>query len=144
MFAGRPIVAIDDERRSCSVDAGVRDAILPVSIERGHVHDARPRIVSLQCNKGMPGSVVLTSVYGSGLERIIDIRLSGSGVDARILCPPSPRSIDAALSIAADATAGPRAIWLVSRSDSIFTDVLFYVLAPSGYASASGIGSHLL
>ena len=106
-----------------------------------------PRIVSFWNNQGLPGSVVLTSVVGTGFETVTELRFSGSGVLAQILCPPCADTIDLAISIAADAAPGPRAVLLLTARGLIASGssgALFYVLDPSGYTSASGIGSHLI
>jgi len=105
-----------------------------------------PRIVCFTSNHGIPGTIVLTSVLGTGLETVTEVRFSGSGVRAQILSPPGVDRIDVAISIAADATPGPRLILLpaTQSSGSESSGVLFYVLARSSHASASGIGSHLI
>jgi hypothetical protein len=106
------------------------------------------RIVRFENGQGVSGSVVLASVVGTCLETVTEIRFSGSGIQAQILRPPSADRIDVAISIAADAAPGPRAIQLLAtrggKSESDPSGALFHVLARSGYTSASGIGSHLI
>jgi hypothetical protein len=103
-----------------------------------------PRIVSFWNNQGAPSSIVLAAVVGTGFESVTAVRFSGSGVMARILRPPSADTIVVAITIATDAAPGPRAILLRTAQGLIETGALFYVLAQSGYTSASGIGGHLI
>jgi hypothetical protein len=107
-----------------------------------------PRIIGFATDQGTPGSVVRTSIIGTGLETVTAVHLSGSGVSARILRPPRRDRIDVAISIAADAAPGPRAVRLsparAGPKDREPVGVLFYVIAPTSYGTISGIGSHLL
>jgi hypothetical protein len=116
------------------------------------MRSSAPRIVRFSNNRGMPGSVVLTSAVGTGLETVTEVLFSGSGVQALIIRPPRPDAIDVAISISADATPGPRTALLAAgggersrgKGESEASAAQFYVLAPSSYAGRSGIGSHLL
>ena len=107
-----------------------------------------PRIAHFANNRGVSGSVVLTSLVGTDLATVTEVRFSGSGVQARILRPPCADRIDVAISIAADAAPGPRALLLPAvpggTSGSQVPGALFYVLPRSSYAGAGGIGSHLI
>jgi hypothetical protein len=91
---------------------------------------------------------VLTSIVGTNLETVTEVSFSGSGVRAQILRPPSANRVDVAISIAADAAPGPRAILLPATQggtgEGQFSGALFYVLARSSYAGTGGIGSHLI
>jgi hypothetical protein len=107
-----------------------------------------PRVFAFARNRGLPNSIVRTSVLGTGLQTVTALRFSGSGVLAVILGSLSADTLDVVISIAADAAPGPRALMLSSAqggfSASELSGAVFYVLAPSVYASASGIGSHLI
>ncbi len=107
-----------------------------------------PWIGGFANNRGAPGSVVITSAIGTGLETIREIRFSGSGVLAQILSPPRADRIDVAISIAADAFPGPRAVVLPGiQSDPTENGrlpALFYVLARSSYGGMIGIGGQLI
>jgi hypothetical protein len=103
-----------------------------------------PLIDSYSNNEGMPGSLVLTSFFGTGLETVMEVRFSGSGLLAQILRRQGVDTIDVAISIAADAALGPRGILLLTAQGLVDSKALFYVLAPSGYTRANGIGSHLI
>jgi hypothetical protein len=116
------------------------------------MRSSAPQIMRFSNNRGMPGSVVLTSAVGISLEGVTEVRFSGSGVQALIIRPPRPDAIDVAISISADAAPGPRAALLAvgrgegsgGKSEIEASAAQFYVLAPSSYAGRSGIGSHLL
>jgi len=99
-------------------------------------------------NRGAPGSVVITSAIGTGLETIREIRFSGSGVLAQILRPPRADRIDVAISIAADAAPGPRAVVLPAiqggATENEMLPAHFYVLARSSYGGMIGIGGQLI
>jgi hypothetical protein len=106
-----------------------------------------PRIWSLKDASAVQGSSLFTKAYGTGLDRVVAIRLSGSGVLAQILNVPSAAMIDLVFIISSDAAPGPRALHLITRqgiAGTAASSTLFYVLPRSGYMSTSGIGSHLL
>lgn len=107
-----------------------------------------PRIAYIANNRGVSGSLVSTSIVGVDLETVTEVRFSGSGVQARILRPPRADGIDVAISIAADAAPGPRALLLSAAPGGAVegqsSGTLFHVLARSSYAGAGGIGSHLI
>jgi hypothetical protein len=107
-----------------------------------------PQVFAFVSDRGLPNSIVRTSVLGTRLHTVTALRFSGSGILATILGSPSADTLDVAISIAADAAPGPRALLLSSAqggfSASELSGAVFYVLAPSGYTSAIGIGSHLI
>jgi hypothetical protein len=106
-----------------------------------------PRIVSLRDGAGVAGSVVVCSIIGTGLDTVTGVGFSGSGLVARMLLPPSAQTIVMAISIAADAAPGPRAVLLMSSHGAIAGESgrpLFHVLTRSSYRGAGGIGSHLI
>jgi hypothetical protein len=103
-----------------------------------------PLIDSYSNYQGVPGSLVLTSFFGTGLETVMEVRFSGAGVRAHILGRQGADTIDVAISVAADAAFGPRGILLLTAEGLVDGKALFYVLAPSGYTRGNGIGSHLI
>jgi hypothetical protein len=108
----------------------------------------RPQVFAFSSDRGLPNSIVRTSILGAGLRTVTALRFSGSGVLAVILGSPSADTLDVAISIAADAAPGPRALMLSflqgELSANEWSEAVFYVLTPSGYTSMSGIGSHLI
>jgi hypothetical protein len=107
----------------------------------------QPRIVFFRNNRGLPGTVVGAAITGTGFEMVTEIRFSGSGVTASVVLLPSADTIDLTISVAADALPGPRVVELHTAGGLIASEgaqAFFYVLGPAGYASASGIGTHLL
>lgn len=112
------------------------------------MRSSQPRVVFLVRNWGPPGSVVVTSVVGADPRKVASLGLSGSDVVATILGSPRADTLDVAITIAAGAAPGPRAVLFSSGESGLapagFAEATFYVVAPSGYAGARGIGSHLI
>lgn len=88
------------------------------------------------------------SVLGVGLDGASGVHITGGGVAARIVGPPTDRRVEIAVDIAADAAPGPRAVVVtVTRQgirERVFADELFHVRAPGSHGGRSGIGSHLI
>lgn len=104
-----------------------------------------PRIVALENGDGYPGSWVYSAIVGADLDAVTRVRMSGAGIHVYIVRRSLPSLIAVAVSVAADATPGPRRLLLDTAHGSVEShDVFFRVLARSGYGHAGGIGSHLI
>lgn len=107
-----------------------------------------PQVFAFTRDSGLPNSIVHTSLLGARLDTVTALTFLGSGILAAILGSPSDDTLDLAISIAANAAPGPRRLLLSFAQGgfraSELSGVIFYVRAPSGYASVIGIGSHLI
>ena len=106
-----------------------------------------PPVPALEIARGAPGSIVRTSLVGSGLKEVTALSFSGSGVLATIV-GRRRGVLEVSIAIAADATPGPRAVQLTgARGTPVEIERpagVFHVLPQSSYARAGGIGSHLI
>jgi hypothetical protein len=119
-----------------------------VTVWEARLRTPVPKIAAFATARGAPDSALHTSIAGSGLESVSEVRFSGSGVRARIVGSSRNDRIDVAIDIAVDAAPGPRAVLLrAAGSDGpavVVTDCLFHVVARSSHGGLVGIGGHLI
>jgi hypothetical protein len=109
-----------------------------------------PRVARIENDRGAAGSVVLTSLVGTGLAGVTAVSLSGAGAVARIRRRPRAGRIELSIAIAADAAPGPRTIRLAfagrrgAGGAAPDAQARFHVLARTSYSGMGGIGADLI